>query len=124
MNGLSRATDVADRHQAWYVRKFRFPEAGNCKLERSFAVNCLDRDPKLHIDGKAVTLPGCSSVELLTILCRGERVVDVYLPFRLVERESAASAYQKKRGENSDIVFSRNCKTVRRLVPESPPRSG
>ncbi len=36
------------------------------------------------------------AVDLLAALCRGERVADVYLPFKLIERESVAPAYQKK----------------------------
>ena len=38
-----------------------------------------------------------AAVDLLAALCRGESVSDVYFPFRLIERESIAPAYRKKR---------------------------
>ena len=37
-----------------------------------------------------------AAVDLLSALCRGEAVSDVYFPFRLIERESIAPAYRKK----------------------------
>ena len=37
-----------------------------------------------------------AAVDLLSALCRGETVSDVYFPFRLIERESIAPAYRKK----------------------------
>ncbi len=37
-----------------------------------------------------------AAVDLLAALCRGERVVNVYIPFRLVERKSVAPAYRKR----------------------------
>ena len=40
-----------------------------------------------------------SAVDLLAALCRGERVADVYIPFRLVERKSVAPAYRKRNRE-------------------------
>lgn len=38
-----------------------------------------------------------SVVNLLSCLCRGEQVSDLYFPFRLIERESIAPVYRRKR---------------------------
>ena len=37
-----------------------------------------------------------AAIDLLAALCRGEKVSDVYFPFRMIERKSVAPAYRKK----------------------------
>ncbi|NMA20910.1 MAG: LacI family transcriptional regulator [Lentisphaerae bacterium] len=37
-----------------------------------------------------------AAVDLLAAFCRGEKVSDIYFPFRLIERESVAPVYRKK----------------------------
>jgi hypothetical protein len=39
-----------------------------------------------------------TAVDLLSALCRGERVRDVYFPFQLIERKSIAPVYRRKSG--------------------------
>ena len=38
-----------------------------------------------------------TAVDLLAALCRGESVSDVYFPFRMIERESVAPAYRRRK---------------------------
>ena len=48
-----------------------------------------------------------TAVDLLAKLCRREKVSNVYLPFRLIERESVAPAYQRKtRGKLADRIVA------------------
>ena len=37
-----------------------------------------------------------AAVDLISGLCRGDAVSDIYFPFRLIERESVAPVYRRK----------------------------
>ena len=48
-----------------------------------------------------------TAVDLLAKLCRGEKVSNIYLPFRLIERKSVAPAYRRKsRGKLADQILA------------------
>ena len=47
-----------------------------------------------------------AAVDLLSGLCKGESVSDVYFPFRLIERESIAPVYRRKqRGKLAEQII-------------------
>ena len=47
-----------------------------------------------------------TAVDLLTALCRGEKVSDVYFPFHMIERESVGPVYKRKtRGKLTEKIL-------------------